>query len=64
MVLASPLFQAAISSWRTFRIYVSSGLPWAIRGISPQTVKDGGEWKIVTYHNVDVKPGVTAPEPQ
>ena len=27
-------------------------------------VKDGGEWKIVTYHNVDVKPGVTAPEPQ
>lgn len=27
-------------------------------------VKDGGEWKIATYHNVDVKPGVDTPEPQ
>ncbi len=27
-------------------------------------VKDAGEWKIVVYHNVDVKPRVTAPEPQ
>ncbi len=27
-------------------------------------VKDAGEWKITMYHNVDVKPGVTAPEPQ
>ena len=27
-------------------------------------VKDGDEWKITVYHNVDVKPGVTAPEPQ
>jgi uncharacterized protein (TIGR02246 family) len=27
-------------------------------------VKDAGEWKIAVYHNVDVKPGVTAPEPQ
>ena len=25
--------------------------------------KDGGEWKIVVYHNVDVKPGVPVPEP-
>jgi uncharacterized protein (TIGR02246 family) len=23
----------------------------------------GGEWKIVAYHNVDVKPGVLVPEP-
>jgi len=23
----------------------------------------GGEWKIVVYHNVDVKPGVPVPEP-
>lgn len=27
-------------------------------------VKYGGEWKIATYHNVDVKPGVQTPEPQ
>jgi uncharacterized protein (TIGR02246 family) len=27
-------------------------------------VKDGGEWKIATYHNVDVKPGTPVPEPQ
>lgn len=27
-------------------------------------VKDGGEWKIAVYHNVDVKPGVSVPEPQ
>jgi uncharacterized protein (TIGR02246 family) len=27
-------------------------------------VKNGGEWKIAAYHNVDVKAGVTAPEPQ
>jgi hypothetical protein len=27
-------------------------------------VKDRGEWKIVAYHNVDVKPGVRVPEPQ
>ena len=27
-------------------------------------VKDGGEWKITVYHNVDVKPGVDAPEPR
>jgi hypothetical protein len=27
-------------------------------------VKDGGEWKIAAYHNVDVKSGVQAPEPQ
>jgi ketosteroid isomerase-like protein len=27
-------------------------------------VKQGGDWKITVYHNVDVKPGVTAPEPQ
>jgi len=26
--------------------------------------KDGGEWKIVVYHNVDVKPGVSVPEPR
>jgi hypothetical protein len=26
-------------------------------------VKQGGDWKIV-YHNLDVKSGVTAPEPQ
>jgi uncharacterized protein (TIGR02246 family) len=27
-------------------------------------VREGGGWKIVVYHNVDVKPSVTAPEPQ
>ena len=27
-------------------------------------VKNNGEWKIVVYHNVDVKPGVSVPEPQ
>lgn len=27
-------------------------------------VKDGGEWKITTYHNTDVKPGVPVPDPQ
>ena len=27
-------------------------------------VKNAGEWKIVVYHNVDVKPGVSVPEPQ
>jgi uncharacterized protein (TIGR02246 family) len=26
--------------------------------------KDGGEWKIVVYHNVDVKPGVPVPDPR
>jgi uncharacterized protein (TIGR02246 family) len=25
--------------------------------------KEGGVWKIVTYHNVDVKPGTPVPEP-
>lgn len=27
-------------------------------------VKNGGEWKIATYHNVDVKPGTAVPEPR
>lgn len=27
-------------------------------------VKDGGEWKIAAYHNVDVKAGTSVPEPQ
>jgi len=26
-------------------------------------VKRGGEWQIVVYHNVDIKPNVEAPEP-
>jgi hypothetical protein len=26
--------------------------------------KDGSEWKIAAYHNVDVKSGVEVPEPQ
>jgi uncharacterized protein (TIGR02246 family) len=26
--------------------------------------KDGGEWKIVVYHNVDVKPGVSVADPR
>jgi len=26
--------------------------------------KDMDEWKIVTYHNVDIKPGISAPEPR
>lgn len=27
-------------------------------------VQEAGDWKITVYHNVDVKPGVTAPEAQ
>jgi uncharacterized protein (TIGR02246 family) len=27
-------------------------------------VKDGGEWKIAAYHNVDVKSGTDVPEPR
>ena len=27
-------------------------------------VKNGGEWEIASYHNVDVKPGTIVPEPQ
>ena len=27
-------------------------------------VKDDGEWRIAAYHNVDVKSGVSVPEPQ
>jgi hypothetical protein len=26
--------------------------------------KDNGVWKIVAYHNVDVKPGIAVPEPR
>ena len=26
--------------------------------------KEGGEWTIVSYHNTDVKPDVSVPEPQ
>ncbi|MGA8313857.1 MAG: hypothetical protein WB755_27780 [Terriglobales bacterium] len=26
-------------------------------------VTDNGEWKIAVYHNVDVKPGGSVPEP-
>lgn len=27
-------------------------------------VKQGEEWKVVAYHNVDVKPGTPVPEPR
>jgi uncharacterized protein (TIGR02246 family) len=27
-------------------------------------VREGSAWKIVTYHNVDVKPGIPFPEPR
>ena len=27
-------------------------------------VKQGAEWKVVAYHNVDVKPGIPLPEPR
>ncbi len=27
-------------------------------------VKQGEEWKVVAYHNVDVKPGIPLPEPR
>ena len=27
-------------------------------------VKNGGEWRVAAYHNVDVKPGTPVPEPQ
>lgn len=26
--------------------------------------RQGGDWKIVAYHNIDIKPGVVAPEPR
>ena len=26
--------------------------------------RQGGEWKVVAYHNVDVKPGVPVPDPK
>lgn len=26
--------------------------------------RQGGEWRVVAYHNVDVKPGVPVPEPK
>jgi hypothetical protein len=26
--------------------------------------KQGEEWKVVAYHNVDVKPGIPVPEPR
>ena len=27
-------------------------------------VKEGDDWKIVVYHNVDIKPGIESPEPK
>lgn len=27
-------------------------------------VKQGDEWKVIAYHNVDVKPGIPVPEPR
>jgi uncharacterized protein (TIGR02246 family) len=27
-------------------------------------VRDANDWKIVVYHNVDIKPGVNSPEPE
>jgi len=27
-------------------------------------MKDGDDWKITVYHNVDIKPGIEAPEPK
>ena len=27
-------------------------------------VRDGDDWKIVVYHNVDIKPGIESPEPR
>jgi hypothetical protein len=27
-------------------------------------VKDGGEWKIASYHNAEVKPWIFVPEPK
>jgi uncharacterized protein (TIGR02246 family) len=52
-----------------------SGMPATSPGTAPDSkgrlrtrllqvvAKRGGEWKIVAYHNVDVKPGVPVPEP-
>lgn len=52
-----------------------SGMPETAPGTAPDSkgrlrtrllqvvAKEGGEWKIVAYHNVDVKPGVPVPEP-
>ncbi len=27
-------------------------------------VRDGDDWKIIVYHNVDIKPGIGSPEPR
>jgi uncharacterized protein (TIGR02246 family) len=52
-----------------------SGMPETAPGTAPDSkgrlrtrllqlvARQGGEWKIVAYHNVDVKPGVPVPEP-
>jgi uncharacterized protein (TIGR02246 family) len=52
-----------------------SGMPATAPGTAPDSkgrlrtrlmqvvVRQGSEWKIVGYHNVDVKPGVPVPEP-
>lgn len=52
-----------------------SGMPETAPGTAPDSkgrlrtrllqvvARSGGDWKIVAYHNVDVKPGVTVPEP-
>jgi uncharacterized protein (TIGR02246 family) len=53
-----------------------SGMPETAPGTTPDSkgrlrtrllqvvARRGGEWKIVAYHNVDVKPGVPVPEPK
>jgi len=53
-----------------------SGMPATSPGTSPEdkgrlrtrllqvVARQGGEWKVVAYHNVDVKPGVPVPEPK
>ena len=52
-----------------------SGMPETAPGTAPDSkgrlrtrllqvvARQGGEWRIVAYHNVDVKPGVPVPEP-
>ena len=33
-------------------------------GLLQVFVKDGGEWKVAAYHYVDVRSGISVPEPQ
>jgi uncharacterized protein DUF4440 len=59
----SPLSLALLRrSWRRAPVPMPRGV--CERGCCKLSVRQGEEWKIVTYHNVDVKPGIPIPEPR